>query len=245
MSVKPKAQPKQPSAIDLKASSFTLPVLTLRDADMQSISEQLGEKVRQAPEFFKNTPLVIDISALASADIPIKFESLIAQISKLGMTPIGVRGGNQSQNTVAQSLGLALLADARSTLQTNKKESRPVKKTDQQSAPTKTNAMLVKQPVRSGQRIYAVNQDLIILAPVSPGAEVMADGNIHIYGALKGRALAGVKGDTDTRIFCQNLQAELIAISGHYQIREGLDESVIEKPVQIRLSDNSLLIEEL
>jgi len=245
MPVKPKAQPKQSSAIDLKASSFTLPVLTLLDANIQSISEQLGKKVKQAPEFFKNAPLVIDIGALASTDIPIEFESLVKQISKLGITPIGIRGGNRSQNTVAQSFGLALLADARSTSPTDKKEALAVKKTVQKHASAKPSAMLVKQPVRSGQRIYAVDQDLIILAPVSTGAEVMADGNIHIYGALRGRALAGVKGDTDTRIFCQILQAELIAISGNYQISESFDESLRGKPVQIHLSDNSLLIEEL
>ncbi len=245
MSVKPKAQPKQSSTIDLKASSFTLPVLTLIDADILSLSEQLGQKVKQAPEFFKNAPLVIDIGALASADVPIEFESLIEQISKLGMAPIGVRGGNRSQNAVAQSFGLALLADARSTPPTEKKEAPPVKQTVQQHASVKPSAMLVEQPVRSGQRIYAVDQDLIILAPVSQGAEVMADGNIHIYGALRGRALAGVKGDTNTRIFCQNLQAELVAISGNYQISEGLDESLRGKNVQIHLSDDSLLIEEL
>ena len=250
MSVKPKAKPRQSSSIDLKASSFTLPVLTLSETDTKSISEQLQQKVNQAPEFFKNAPLVIDLGQLTGS-ATIDFESLIDQIKQLGITPIGIRGGDESQNSAAQSFGLALLADSRVNSSAEKspvrkKVSEPAKQTSKSDLTNnRSGALLVTQPVRSGQRVYAVDNDLVVLAAVSPGAEVMADGNIHIYGVLRGRALAGVKGNTDTRIFCQDLQAELIAISGHYQISEGIDETLRGKPTQIRLRDRSLLIEEL
>lgn len=249
MSTKQKARPRQSSAIDLKASSFTLPVLTLLDTEIPVITKQLEQKVKQAPEFFKNAPLVIDLCQLA-AQTTIDFEPIIDQIKRLGITPIGIRGGNAAQNSAAQSLGLALLADTRPAPPENKppapkKESKPVPQASKSDLPARSTAMLVTQPVRSGQRIYAVDKDLIVLAAVSPGAEVMADGNIHIYGVLRGRALAGVKGNTDTRIFCQDLQAELIAISGHYQISEGIDDTLRGKPMQVRLSDSSLIIEEV
>ncbi len=249
MPVKQKAKPRQSSAIDLKASSFTLPVLTLLDTETPIITKQLEQKVKQAPEFFKNAPLVIDLGQLA-AKATIDFEPVIDQIKHLGITPIGIRGGDAAQNSAAQSLGLALLADARPAPPDNKppvpkKESKPAKQASKSEMPARSTALLVTQPVRSGQRVYAVDNDLIVLAAVSPGAEVMADGNIHIYGVLRGRALAGVKGNTDTRIFCQDLQAELIAISGHYQISEGIEDNFRGKPVQIRLSDSSLMIEEI
>ncbi len=249
MSVKPKAKPRLSSSIDLRASSFTLPVLTLLDTDTKSISEQLQHKVKQAPEFFKNAPLVIDMGQLGS-QATIDFESLMDRIKLLGITPIGIRGGDEAQNSAAQSFGLALLADTRANstaekLPVQKKASEPVKQASKSDLTSQSSALLVTQPVRSGQRVYAVDNDLVVLAAVSPGAEVMADGNIHIYGVLRGRALAGVKGNTDTRIFCQDLQAELIAISGHYQISEGIDETLRGKPTQIRLRDSSLLIEEL
>jgi septum site-determining protein MinC len=99
--------------------------------------------------------------------------------------------------------------------------------------------------VRSGQRIYAQDSDLIVLAQVSPGAEIMADGNIHVYGSLKGRAMAGVKGNTEARIFCADLKAELVAIGGHYKIRENMDDLVHGKSVQIYLRNNSLFVKEL
>jgi septum site-determining protein MinC len=104
---------------------------------------------------------------------------------------------------------------------------------------------VIDQPVRSGQRLYAAGGDLIVLAPVSAGAELLADGNIHIYSSLRGRALAGVQGNLSSRIFCLDLQAELIAIGGHYQISENLEESIRGKPVQVFLRDGALIIEDL
>ncbi len=103
--------------------------------------------------------------------------------------------------------------------------------------------MLIKEPVRSGKRIYARNGDLIVLAPVSPGAELLADGHIHIYNTLRGRALAGLNGDTSARIFCQCLQAELVSIAGLYRLAEDIEKSVLTKSVQIFLEADRLRID--
>jgi septum site-determining protein MinC len=104
---------------------------------------------------------------------------------------------------------------------------------------------IIDQPVRSGQRIYAPGGDLIVIAQVSPGAEIMADGNIHVYGALKGRALAGVQGNLDARIYCTDLQAQLIAIGGHYRTSEDEDVALQGRLVQVYLKDDSLTVDPL
>jgi septum site-determining protein MinC len=104
---------------------------------------------------------------------------------------------------------------------------------------------IINHPVRSGQQIYAADGDLIVLGTVSAGAELIADGNIHIYGTLRGRALAGVKGDIETWIFCQSLEAELISIAGRYRISEQIDSTDWGKAVQIHLVDDRLVIDHL
>ena len=101
------------------------------------------------------------------------------------------------------------------------------------------------QPVRSGQQLYARGTDLIIRAAVSPGAEVLADGSIHVYGALRGRALAGCRGEESARIFCQSLEAELVAIAGNYLVAEDMASEHRKQPSMVRLSDEKLTIETL
>lgn len=101
------------------------------------------------------------------------------------------------------------------------------------------------QPVRSGQQLYAQNRDLTICATVGAGAEVIADGSIHIYGALRGRALAGAGGLTTARIFCREFNAELVAVAGTYKVLEEIPKKLIGKPVQIWLENDHLRIEEL
>lgn len=103
--------------------------------------------------------------------------------------------------------------------------------------------MLVEKPVRSGQQIYAKGRDLIVLAPVGPGAEVIADGNVHIYAPLRGRALAGVMGNENARIFCKELRADLISVAGFYQVSEDLPEDLLGRQVQVRLVGHQLLVE--
>lgn len=215
---------------ELKGSLFTLTVMLLRYADYPAIEQALVDKVRQAPGFFNNTPLVIDLELLPSYQCP-DFRALLELLHRYGLVPVGVRNGTQAQQQAALSSGLPLLPEGRPSTRREEHTSR---------------SRLFNHPVRSGQQVYAPDGDLILLSTVSAGAEVMADGNIHVYGALRGRALAGIKGDSSARIFCQSLEAELISIAGHYRVIEELDSKMRGRAVQIYLSqDEHLLIEPL
>ncbi len=229
------------NAFDLKASSFTLPLLRLLVTDMDAVAGELAGKVAQAPEFFRNTPVVIDLQALKRDDETVDFALLVGLLRGYGMIPIGVRGGGESQHRMAEAMELAVLSERGVVPRVDAPLAavqRPRVATDRCAA-----TKLVGQPVRSGQRIYAAGGDLVITASVSSGAEVLADGNIHVYGALRGRALAGVKGNRASRIFCSDLQAELVSIAGHYVVSERIDEQVRGRPVQILLSGTKLRIE--
>ena len=204
---------------------------------MDAVAAQLAEKVREAPGFFNHTPLIIDLERLTAADTRADLSVLVSLLRRRDFVPVGIRGGNEQDNRLAQAMDLAVFPNASgesAKVASPQKERRP---------PGKTGTRLVNSPVRSGQQVYARGGDLVVLAPVSAGAEIIADGNIHVYDTLRGRALAGVKGDQGCRIFCMDLQAELVAISGHYRISENIDDAVRKKPVQVYLDGDSLMIE--
>ncbi len=165
---------------------------------------------------------------------------------------VGLRGGNAQQNTQVLSLGIPVYSISSSTASADSKKQKtihphPIAETTKESpAPEITSATttLITQPIRSGQRIYA-SGDLVVLAQVSAGAEIMAEGNIHVYSILRGRALAGVQGNLEARIFCSDLQAELVSIAGTYKISEDLDETVRSKPVQVYLQNDHLIIKDI
>ena len=246
--------------IDLKSSSFTLPVLRLLGGDIDTINQLLSSKVSVAPGFFRHAPLVIDLNDLPADDQQrVNIAGLVDRIKRLDILPVGIRGGNRAENAIATALGLAVMAERHNhknidhhQVAATKAEDEPApdaaeSKRESANKPTeeadeKKRTVFIKQPVRSGQQIYASDSDLIVTAQVSAGAEVIADGNIHIYGALRGRALAGAKGDQESRIFCQDLDAELVSIAGTYQVSDSLDDSVQGKAVQIRLENGSLII---
>jgi len=234
------------SVFELKARTFTLPALKLLSTDMDQVADLLGQKVAQAPDFFHNTPVVIDLEGLPDRDGVVDFALLVGLLRGYGMVPVGVRGGKPAQNQAAEAMELAILAGARPDVPqtSDKPASRPAAPPPQpapKSAP-QGGSTLVTRPVRSGQRVYAAGGDLIVCAQVSPGAELLADGNIHVYGTLRGRALAGVKGNRDSRIFCHNLQAELVSVAGHYKLSENLQEHA-GKAVQIYLVERTLNVE--
>ena len=166
-------------------------------------------------------------------------------LRKAGLLPVGIRGGNTLQNKKALELLMPIYSSNTAANITDSKKQKEV------VPPPKVNVdadvlqtVLITQPVRSGQRIYAAG-DLVILAQVSAGAEIIAEGNIHVYNTIRGRALAGVQGNTQARIFCFDLQAELISIAGNYKVSEDLDESMRNKPVQIYLQGQSLIIKDI
>lgn len=253
-----------PAVFELKAASFTLPVVRLLGVDMDAVAEQLGTKVDQAPDFFRNTPVVIDLSGLSSGAGELEFPMLVGLMRGYSMIPVGVRGGTPAQNKAAEAMELAILSDAfmrrvrpaakvaqtasRETTSQETAKGKEAKGTAaaeaNQPAPA-SSFKLVTRPVRSGQRVYAAGGDLSVIAPVNSGAELMADGNIHVYGPLRGRAMAGMRGDVEARIFCQDLQAELISVAGHYRVSENIPEELKGAPVQIFLEKTTLRIERL
>ena len=226
---------------ELKGSLFTLTVLHLFRLDLAAIERHLAEKVKQAPSFFNNTPVVIDLEGLAeppSGLDGVDFKGLYELLRRHGMAPMGIRHGSPELQAVAYQAGLPVLPDNRSA---------GVAKKTERPEPAPARSRIVNHPVRSGQQIYAPDGDLIVLGAVSAGAEVIADGNIHVYGALRGRALAGVKGDIESWIFCQSLEAELISIAGRYRISEQITLDPVDrgKPMQIHLADDRLVIDHL
>ena len=256
MALKPElAGDTPPAAFELKAASFTLPIIRLLGTDMDAVAEQLGAKVDQAPDFFRNTPVVVDLSGLEAGTGDVQFPLLVGLLRGYGMIPVGVRGGDASQNEAAEAMELAILGDAH-VRKPRAVAPKSVPKPEPKSAPAVDEAakpevarraafQLVTRPVRSGQRVYAAGGDLSVVGPVSSGAELMADGNIHVYGPLRGRALAGMSGDPGARIFCQDLQAELVSVAGHYRVSEHIPAALKGVPVQIFLDQEILRIEKL
>ena len=228
---------------ELKAGTFTLPLLRLLGADMDALGRQLADTVEQAVDFFHNAPVVIDLKEVAATEADVEFPLLVGLMRGYGMIPIGVRGGTDAQNAAAEAMELAVLADRSPRKREAPRHPSAPAPASVKPALLPQGTKVVERPVRSGQRVYAPGGDLIILAQVSSGAEVMADGNIHIYAPLRGRALAGVKGNLDARIFCQNLQAELVSVAGHYRISENIDAQIKGRPVQIHLQEHTLHID--
>jgi septum site-determining protein MinC len=219
-------------AFDLKAGQFIIATLVLRDLDIAALDEFLAGHVARSPAFFDQAPVAIDLSAIPSREQLEDLPMIVGMLRGHGMIPVGVRGASDEQKAQAQALELAVMPAARRVAQ-------PL---DTPAAPAKPAArtLIVEKPVRSGQRIYADAGDLVLLAGVSSGAEVMAEGHIHAYGALRGRAMAGVSGNTEANIFCRELGAELVSIAGRYRVSENLESRYLGRAVRICLSGEGL-----
>ncbi|QOJ22268.1 MAG: septum site-determining protein MinC [Gammaproteobacteria bacterium] len=249
-------------ALEFKSSTFFAPILILFTNDLAAIEQTLHEKINLAPEFFKDSPLIIDLRELNKQNLDLDFSQVIQLLRRVNFFPVGIRGGNENQNQQARALFIPIdtVREQGNTLmigtEAAKQETAPQPAAQPETAaakesarpvpipPVSAAATLVTQPIRSGQRIYA-SGDLIILSQVSAGAEIMAEGNIHVYNTLRGRALAGVHGNTAARIFCFDLQAELISIAGDYKTSEDLNKQTYKNPVQIYLQNHALIIKEI
>ncbi len=234
----------QAADIEFKSGQFTLPRLLLKTSDMDLIADQVEAHVNRSHGFFANTPVVIDVGELDKT-AEVNFPWLVGMLRGYDMIPFGVRGASESQKEMAEFMELAILSDNNhdSSTATAARARKPVKPAAAaQTAAGWQAAKIVSAPVRSGQRIYAPRGDLIITAQVSSGAEVIADGNIHIYGTLRGRALAGVRGNREARIFCHKLEADLIAVAGQYRVYDSIDEDLKKSPVQVSLNGKKLEI---
>ncbi len=255
------------AGVELKGGMYTFMSLKLQTDDMHEIDQAIADKVQQAPGFFKNTPVVIDLTQLEQDEVLLDGKALLDCIKKHALVPIVASISNKS-SPLAESIAIPLIEASVKRSDKGEKRKSDDDKTDvsgkkepnlnqglvdertvaRQSAEIEyvvKSPMLITKPVRSGQQIYARETDLIIMGPVGPGAEVIADNNIHIYGPLRGRALCGVSGNSKTRIFCQSLEAELVSVAGNYRMLETIPAELRGKPAQIWLDNDRLSIEPL
>lgn len=237
----------------------SLAVMRLFSDDLEAIGARLRIQAKKAPSMFRGAPLAIDVGVLGSADLDLS--GVVELLREQGVVPVAIRGGDDAMRSAAAGLNLGVLEWAETSVtqaQSPKDEpaepsqaaSHKAEKAQKPAPPpappnTRTPTTLITQPVRSGQHIYARGGDLLILGTVSAGAEVIADGHIHVYGKLHGRALAGAQGDGQARIFVQSMEAELIAVAGVYRVSEELDERLRGCAVQAYLHEENLVLEAL
>lgn len=243
---------KHPTSIALKGGMFTLTAIQILDDDLEGLSAELEEKISQAPNFFLYAPIILDFQHLKEHPECLDMPALLATLKSKKLIPVGIRGANKALKDICIELGLAVFPEEKIILTKKRTLSGETKeiKTDTTALANLTvkkeavspSTRLITQPVRSGQQIYAQGGDLIVLGPVSHGAELLADGHIHVYGSMRGRALAGVLGDKNAMIFCRSLEAELISIAGQYRLSEDLKETLWKQPACIQLQDGRLNI---
>lgn len=236
-------------SLELKGSLFPLSVLHCTDLSAATLGPLLSAKLAQAPGFFYQAPIVLNLQDCQ--DEP-DFTALKQLFNDLKLVLVGVTGASASMKAAAQQAGLAALqagkaAPAKTSAAATSSKATPTAEPamPQQVQSGMMDSKVVEQTVRSGQQIYAKGADLIIKGAVGAGAEVIADGNIHIYGSLRGKAIAGASGDTSKRIYCYNMQAELVSVAGNYWLSESLQGEFWGKPACIKLQDESLVISEL
>jgi septum site-determining protein MinC len=218
----------QKPVLELKGSSFTLSVLHVNSTDLPLLLQELDKKLAQAPQFFIHAPLVLNFSAINGEAIDLaKLQQTMADRQ---LILVGVSGADAQQQQQAESLGIA-------HLKMGKQNPLP--------PPAPRVCKIVKQNIRSGQQIYAKGGDLVIFGAVSNGAEVIADGSIHIYGTLRGKAMAGASGDNNAVIIAKTLDAELVSIAGQYWLAENLQQHGAKSSGCIRLNGESLIVETL
>jgi septum site-determining protein MinC len=234
---------KPSSLLELRSAALTLVAVVLKTTDLSVLAQELTERVAATPGLFDNDPVAIDLSRVREACDPIDFGALLALLRSHHLVPVAARGGNAGQMAAAAAAGLAELPEMPRAARAE-----PLVLTEsvlevQLPAPP---PLIVDKPLRSGQQIYARGGDLVVLALVSYGAEVIADGSIHVYAPLRGRALAGAKGDTSARIYTTCMQAQLLSIAGVYRTGEAaVPASLDGKAAQVLLDGDSLVVEAL
>ncbi|EHL23043.1 MULTISPECIES: septum site-determining protein MinC [unclassified Acidovorax] len=242
------------TSFDLKSASLPVVAVVLKTTDAAQFAADLAERVADAPGFFDSDPVLIDLAAVREAEAPIDFAAIVAALRRHSTLPVAVRGGSTAQMDAARAAGLAPAPDAppaRADVPPAAAEVREVVREVEvevvREVPVAGPATLVvDKPLRSGQQVYARGGDLVVMAVVSFGAEVIADGNIHVYAPLRGRAIAGARGNTEARIFSTCMEPQLVSIAGIYRTTEtALAAEVAGQPAQVRLEGEKLIIEPL
>ncbi|MBM3592906.1 MAG: septum site-determining protein MinC [Alphaproteobacteria bacterium] len=228
----------------LRGANFNLLVLRLLDHRPEAVVPVIGDQFRRAPGFLRFAPIVLGLSDIQVPPAEVDFPGLIQGLRALEIMPIGTTGGTVEMRNAALSYGLPPVRSAGGKESDDPAPPGPIAA---EAAPiaapppptakpaAQRGTMVVEQPVRAGQRIWAEGADLIITSTVNAGAEVIADGNIHIYGALRGRAIAGGASNMEARVFALNFDPELVSIAGFYAVREGFPAAQIGKAMQVRL----------
>ena len=191
--------------------------------------EEIDVTLARSPGFFAGKPVVLDLSAVDLSQPAITH--LINSLEQRNIRILGIEGVDAAHLTTSMP---PLLTGGRHCLLVQNEPKKP-------EAKPKPNSLLLESPVRSGQSIFCEG-DVTVLGSVSSGAEIVAGGSIHVYGALRGRAMAGFSGNAAARIFCQRIEAELLAIDGYYQTAEEIDVALRNRPAQAWLEGTSIKI---
>ncbi len=237
---------------ELKIGQVGIANLRIRTLDVDRLVEEMRERVERAPKLFGRAAVIVDFGGLAQAPDAGTAGRLIDGLREAGVLPVALAYGTRDNDALAEALGLPVLAKFRAQYESAAAAPsppppppparepaaalRPAAPAEKPRAPGR----MQKTAVRSGQQVYAEGCDLTVLTTVGAGAEVISDGSIHVYGTLRGRALAGAQGNTEARIFCRDFHAELVAIAGHYKVLDDIPESLRGKPVQVWLENGQL-----
>nr|WP_298414992.1 septum site-determining protein MinC [uncultured Halomonas sp.] len=243
---------REGTAFSFKGGMLPMTVMELTSADPERIREQLASKLSQSPAFFQHTPVVVSVEKLNEPHLALERICAVCRAHKL--LPVAVRGGPDPVKQSAWALGLGWFPPQEVRARTLESVATPVPENSRDAeeganpipagvAPV--GSRIFRGTVRSGQQISAPEGDLVIVGAVNAGSEVLAGGNVHVYGALRGRALAGIHGDREAGIFCHELHAELLSLAGNYKRLEDIDPQLLGKTVQVRLNDDQLTIASL
>ncbi|MBS7456416.1 septum site-determining protein MinC [Coralloluteibacterium stylophorae] len=244
------AIPDYEQAGELKIGQVGIANLRVRTLDVPRLTREMRERVQRAPKLFARAAVIVDFGGLPTLPGVAEARALIDGLGEAGVLPVALAYGSSESEALAEALGLPVLAKFRAQYES----AAPVAPEPAPPPPPPAPApaaepagapMLLSAPIRSGQQIYARGGDLTVCATVGAGAEVIADGSVHVYGALRGRALAGASNDPRARIFCREFHAELVAVAGHYRVLEEIPAALHGKAVQVWLENDTLRIEEL
>jgi septum site-determining protein MinC len=237
------------AAFELKGAALDLVVMALKTIDLGALDAELAGQTARSPHLFDRDLLAVDLSAVSDlSSESLDMAGLVDLLRVYKMQPVAVQGGNASQMAQALRLGLvpADLAESPAARALGGVRSPQQQRPSAPVVPAETLALVIDRSLRSGQQVYARGRDLVVLGAVNPGAEVIADGNVHVYATLRGRAIAGAKGNTNARIFSMVMEPQLVSIAGTYRTSEiALPEGVHGRPAHVRLEDDKLVIEAL
>jgi len=229
---------------EFKGSVFSLPVFQLHSDDLHAVEVELTRRLGESQQFFLHAPLVIDLATLSlrnddeEARVPdLDFISFITLLREAALLPIGIIHGTKAMEADAIDAGLAVLHTSSQHGNSEKKEPQR-KPAPAHRAPTK----VITHTVRAGQQVYAQGGDLVVMAAVNAGSEVAADGDVHVYGPLRGRALAGARGDQGACIFAHSFAGEMLVIAGCYRAFETTSPDAQGAAIQAWLENERLVL---